>query len=60
MKELELTFNVRALDNLGVCASSDLETKNLDEAIITCLNLMNAQKQKWVIVATSEDERKEE
>lgn len=54
MKGMELTYNVRALDDLGVGESSTLETKDLDEAIITCQSLLKDPFKKFVIVATSE------
>ena len=60
MKNPDLVFNIRALDDSGVCESSTLETKNLKEAIGTCQDLLNDPLKKWVIVAYLDSEDEEE
>ena len=58
LKGMELTFNLRELDERGVCEESEFETKNLEEAITTLKSLLSdPEHKKWVIVATSEDEK---
>jgi hypothetical protein len=52
----QLVFNVRALDNKGVCESSTLITTDLDEAISKCRSLLSDPARKWVIVADTENE----
>ncbi|UCH88522.1 MAG: hypothetical protein JSV49_09720 [Thermoplasmata archaeon] len=60
MKEIDLIFNVRALDNQGVSESSTLETKNLDEAILTCQSLLNDHQKKWIIIGYCDNEDEDE